>query len=271
MPKATSSRVAQMKSKAHQQRVALGDMRVADLAQRVKRPHWVSHLVAHFDFDKFGLLWLSHRDGHYYIIDGQHRYFALIEWLDGDDWEVIEVETCMVVTGLSMADEAELFLDLNNRLNLAAYDKFNISLTAGRPEQTDINRIIRSNGFSISNDRETGISAVRTLEIVYGRDGANDLGRTVRLIGNSYGMAGFRADVIDGLGRLCHRYNGQLDEGKAIKQLSSMRGGVSGLLNNAYTIREKLGQPLRDCIAAAAVERINQAPGTKLDKWWQAG
>ena len=79
-----------------------------------------------------GVIWLSFRDGHYYIVDGQHRFYALVEWLDGDNWEVIEVEKCMVLTNLTIEDEAELFLDLNNRKAVNFYDRFQVSLTAGR-------------------------------------------------------------------------------------------------------------------------------------------
>lgn len=56
-----------------------------------------------------------------------------------------------------------------------------------------------------------------------------------------------------------------------VKKLAGSRGGVNGLLNNAAMWREKTGQTVAHCVAAAAVDLINQGRGgKKLPSWWKS-
>jgi hypothetical protein len=88
------------------------------------------------------------------------------------------------------------------------------------------------------------------------RLGPSPLARGLRIIRDAYGDAGFDAAVIDGMGHLCQRYNGQLDDGVAIDRLSSAHGGVSGLLAKAEVLRKQTGNSKSHCVAAAAVDII---------------
>ena len=116
----------------------------------------------------------------------------------------------------------------------------------------------------------SGISAVATLRRVYTRGGAAVLSRTLRIIRDAYGEAGLDGPVIDGIGLLCQRYNGDLSEQRAIERLSSAHGGVSGLLSRAGQLRQSTGSATAQCVAAAAVEVINRGSGgRKLPGWWR--
>ena len=151
---------------------------------------------------------VSHRGGWYYLIDGQHRIAALKLWLG--TWEDQQVQ-CWAYEGLTEAQEAEVFLKLNDTLTVHAFAKFKVSVQAGRAAEADVDRIVRALGLRISQGRAGGgISAVATLRRVYARGGAAVLSRALRIIRDAYGEAGLDGPVIDGIGLLCQRYDGQL-------------------------------------------------------------
>lgn len=257
----------------HLRWVPLGEMRVAEegYGQRQLGKHRVTRIVAAgFDPELMGYPVVSERDGHFWILDGQARIAALKEWLG--DWKGQMVQ-CRVFVGLTVEQEAEIFLELNNFTQVPSFAKFKNAVTAGRPVETDINRIVLANHLVVSREttRDDSIGCVSTLNRVYRRSGPEIFGRTLRVVRDSYGKPGMESQVIDGVGLLCQRYNGQIEESDAIVKLASVRGGVNGLLGRAQTIRKATAAPLNESIAAAAVDVINagRANGKKLKPWFK--
>lgn len=255
------------------QEVPLGKMCVSAKVQRELNKHRVDELVANFDLDMFGQPAVSWRDGRYFIIDGQHRIEALKIWL-GKGWEIQKVPDCRTYQGLTEAEEADMFDRLNNVLPVSSFDKFKTRVTAGREAETAIDRIIKETGLVISRDKIPGaVHAVGTLGRVYARSGPEVFSRALRIIRDAFGDPGFEAGVIDGIGHLCQRYNGALDERVAIEKLAATRGGVNGLTGKAAILHKQTGNSRAQCVAAAAVDIINsnRAAGTKrLPSWWKA-
>lgn len=247
--------------------VPLHRLVVSDVAQRELKQYRVDHLVAHFDHEQVGNPVVNERHGRFFIIDGQHRVAALREMYD-DTHQV----QCWTYVGLSEVEEAEKFLQLNDTLVVNAMDKYLVAVEAGREIETDIDRIVRACGLSVSSQKTEGaIGAVGTLRRVYVRSGAYVLGRTLRIVTEAFGSAGLEAPVIDGIGLLCGRYNGELEDQVAVLKLHKMLGGVGGLMGKAAVIREKTRQPLNQCVAAAAVDVINGGKGgKKLPTWWRS-
>jgi hypothetical protein len=284
--------------------VPLAQMRVNPLAQRDLNQARVAQLAAAFDPEQMGTPTVSHRGGWYYLIDGQHRIAALKCWLSS--WEDQQVQ-CWTYEGLTEAAEAEKFLSLNDALPVRAFAKFKVSVQAGRDEDADVDRIVRALGLRIARG-SGGISAVATLRRVYARGGPAVLSRALRIIRDAYGEAGLdgpvidgiglvcqRYDgdlseqraverlssahggeagldgpVIDGIGLVCQRYDGDLSEQRAVERLSSAHGGVSGLISRAGQLRQSTGSATAQCVAAAAVEVINRGSGgRKLPAWWR--
>lgn len=250
--------------------VPLARVKVNPLAQRDMVQARVDKLVAEFDPEQLGNPVVNHRGDSFYIIDGQHRIEALRLWL-GEGWEAQQVQ-CEIYEGMSEAEEAEVFLRRNDTLTVNSFAKFRVAVQAGRGDESDIDKIVRQCGLRVSQERGNGaVSAVGTLVRVYRRSDPQSLARTLLLIRDAYGDAGLESVVIDGLGLLCHRYNGEIDDARLVQRLSGAHGGVNGLLNKAEVLRQQTGNPKGHCVAAAAVEIYNGTRGgRKLPSWWRA-
>ncbi len=250
--------------------VRLGSMAIPPHAQRDFKPHKVDQILAEFDLDVFGLPVVSERRGIFYILDGQHRVAAIKAWI-GDGWEDQRIE-CRVYKGLTEADEADKFDRLNDAMPVSVFDKFRIRVNAKREVETRIKQLVEKEGLKISKDKIPGaIGAVGTLRRVYVRSSEAALSKSLRIIRDAFGDAGFEASVIDGIGHLVQRYDGLVNEDIAAKQLGSMHGGVKGLLNRATTLHKQTGGLRAHCVAAAAVDVINsKRGGKKLPSWWKS-
>lgn len=250
--------------------VPLGKTQVPLMAQRerVNRSR-VDYLVANFDEEQIGFPTVNERAGVFYILDGMHRIEALKEFF-GDGWESQQIQ-CQTYVDLTDEEMADRFDRLNDVLPVHALDRFRTRVNAGREVEGEITRILVANGAKISRSQiEGGISAVGTVVRVYLRAGGEVLGRTVRLILNTYGDAGLEAAVIDGFGFLIQRYGIDLDDTHASMRLAAATGGVSALLNKASVLRKQTGVSRGQCVAAAAVEIINAGKGgKKLPSWWK--
>lgn len=263
--KATADRVERS---ARLRWVPIPQMKTSPVAQRNLNQARVDRLAADFDLEQLGTPTVNERDGGFYILDGQHRVEALRQIGYGD-----QQLQCWVYVDLTDDEMAETFLRLNDYLAVHAYDRFRIAVNAGRPNETDIDRIVRANGLVVSRDALPGaVSAVGTLSRVYNRGGAKVLARSLRIIRDAFGDPGLEAPVIDGVGLLCQRYNGELDEKTTVEKLSKVNGGANGLLGKAEVLRRQTGNAKGHCVAAAAVEIINQGRGgKKLPSWWKEG
>lgn len=263
----TNPTVKRVQREASLEWIPIPLMRVSPLAQRDLSQARVDRLAREFDLEQLGTPTVNFRDGHYYIIDGQHRVEALRAIGYGDQ----QVQ-CWAYKNLTDVEEAQKFLALNDTLVVSAFPKFKVAVHAGRPEECEIDKVVRTQGLRISQDKKDGaISAVSTLQKVYRRGGAACLARALGIIRDAYGDAGLESVVIDGIGLLCHRYNGELKEERVVPALANALGGVNGLLGKAENLRKQTGNPKAHCVAAAAVELINRPRGgKKLPSWWRS-
>lgn len=247
--------------------VPLHSMKVSPLAQRELNEAWVDKLASEMRLEDLGYPTVSLRDGIHYIIDGQHRVEALRKLGFGN--EKIE---CWTYVGLTEEQEADKFLVLNNKLTIATMDRFLVAVTAGREIESDIERIVRAHGLTISNQRTPGsIAAVGTLRRIYTRGGHRVLARTLEIVWPAYGDPGLVAPVLDGIALVCQRFDGQLNVDYTVGKLANAAGGANALLNRAERERSRTGTSLAHCVAAMAVETINTGKGgKKLPSWWKS-
>jgi hypothetical protein len=243
---------------------------VSPAAQREFREHKGRAILDSFDEGKIGIFTVSHRDGRYWLIDGQHRKWALAEYI-GEGWEDWDIEV-LCHFGLSEAAEAELFLVLNDHLAVSALDTFKVAVTAERSTESDINRIVLSLGLKVSNTKsDNAVGAVTSLKRVYSAGGPQLLVRTLYVIREAWAGAGFDAYMLDGLGKFIARYEGRYVEDTLIRKLSKLKAGVDAVSQKAHLIRERTGSSVREAFAAAITEVYNQgARGTQsLGSWFK--
>jgi hypothetical protein len=247
--------------------VPVGKMRVSPRAQRDhSRPgaqEKITEIAANFDPDKFGTLTVNKRDGHFWVVDGGHRYNALV--LIG--WEDQQVQ-CWTYHELTEEQEAALFLDLNDVRPVTALDKFKVAVIAGRDPEVAIDRIVRNLGLTVGGTTQQSLGCVVGLQKVY-RMGPGVLEGTLRAVRDAYGRPGFSAKVVEGIGLFVANYDSVYDEERLVSRLSRKLGGVNGLLGRAEQIRSSHGVSMPHAVAAATVETYNQGRGgDKLTGWW---
>ena len=249
--------------------VPLNRMRVNEAAQRSFNLTWATELASAFSLEGMGNLTVNQRGEWWHIIDGQHRAAALKMWLGDGNWNEQTVE-CRTYKELTDEQEAELFLRLNDRLRTASFDEFRVAVKAGRETESEVDRLVRDAGLVISRTKG-GISATGTLMRVYRRGGPEVLARTLAVIRQSYGEAGFESAVIDGIGLFLQRYSSQISDDKVTAKLSAAAGGALGLINRANQLRLQTGSHKSQCVAAAVVDIANRGSGgRKLPSWWRA-
>lgn len=258
----TEANAKKVQSEARLQWVPIAQMKVSPLAQRQLNQARVDRMLAELDLERIGHPTVSHRGEAFYIIDGQHRVEVLRSFGLGDT-----SLQCWTYIGMTEDQEAEAFLKLNDTLTVGGFDKFRVAVLAGRETECEINRVVMANGLKVSRDKD-GIGAVGTLRRVYTRSDSKTLGRTLRLIRDSFGDSGFEAAVIDGLGLVCQRYNGELDEQEAVEKLKAMHGGVAGLMGKAGQEKRRLGCAMSHAVASAAVAVVNNGRRKKLADWF---
>lgn len=257
-----------LESSATLQWVSLSLTAINPKAQRPQDEEFVDHIVANFDPEQVGYPVVSHRDGKFYIIDGQHRIAAIKLWNESDK---ISIE-CRVYEGLSSEEEAEMFLRNNDKKTVPTFTRFQVATEANWAVEVEINKIVKQCGLKVSQGKAPGsISAVTTLRRVYDRAGATGLAKTLLLIRDGFGDVGMGSTVIDAMALIVQRYGDQIDGEIFIKKMASTHGGLTGVLNRAAVIQNTTGRSKANCVAAAIIDAYNtRQGGKKLTTWWKA-
>lgn len=250
--------------------VPISQMRVPPVGQRSFKQAWGDNLATNLDLNQLGFPVINHRDGVYWIIDGQHRVYALKQ----NDFANDSLE-CVVYEDLTDAEAAHIFLGLDDRRAISPFDKFGIACVAGAPRECEIRRIVEINNLKISKRSEEGcIGAVGSLTKAFDRFGGVVLGKTLRTIKNAYAgdSSSFDASAIEGLALVFNRYD-EINEKELAARLNDAPHGMRGLLRRAESQRERTGNQKAQCVAAVVVEIYNKGTGPRsakrLPSWWK--
>ncbi len=266
----------QPKSWPHKIRpVRIAEMRVppVGIAQRRFSRGQAEEYAANFDENKVGVPAVNHRNGIYWIVDGQHRIEALKLFFAPKDPGAIE---CSVYVDLEDSEMAELFIGLNTRRTVNRFDAFRIACSAERTRESDILRIVEANGLKVKQAKEPKcVSAVSALCQIADRSGTTVLGQTLRALrdGLSGDTLAFDAYMMLGVANVFNRYNGRTNEHYLATALESVQKGSTTILRRAEAAREKTGNSKAQCVAAAIVDIYNKGLGPRdakrLPSWWK--
>ena len=122
--------------------LALEALSVPPAYQREERPHLVRKIIREFDPDLLGLLVVVRDgDGKLWILDGQHRWLALVEL-------GYETALCEVLHDVSLKRQAQIFSGRNSR-RIAPHprDAFRADHVARDPDVVAIVSTLRRHGY----------------------------------------------------------------------------------------------------------------------------
>lgn len=251
--------------------VRVTEMRVppVEITQRRFSKAQAEEYAQNLDLNKLGIPVLNHRDGIFWVLDGQHRVAAVKMYFAPNDPGSID---CEVYEDLTDAEMADIFLGRDNRRAISRYEKFKVACTAEYARECDIRRTVEAQGLRVARTKDDGsVGAVGALTRVYDRSGSVALGQTLRVIRDAYAASAeaFDAGVIEAIGLVFHRYNGRVNAQQLVEQLAADRHGVRGVLRRAESVRERTGNLKVPCIASIVVDSYNKGKA-KLPKWWKA-
>lgn len=239
------------------------ELRVHPTAQRKIVPSHAKHVHDTLNLDAIGVIHVvRYRTGGvlaYWIVDGQHRWWALMKHGFGD-WEL----TCELHEDVKNdANASALFLALNKRANMAPFDLYVNEVQAENPVALGVKKIVEDRGFRI--DRYTGdgiIPGVAALKAVYVREGDDALAAALDTAVGAWGhvSSGVEAQMIRGLGALFGTYDGQIDRPALVKKLAKFPGGAAGVLGQAkarYQSRER-GLNMAGCVQLVVAGTYNR-------------
>ena len=226
---------------------------------------WVEkRLREGFDPSLLGVPDVSRRSsGEQVWLDGQNRADLIRKagWVD----QKIE---CKVFTGLTLAQEAQLFLGLNDNRQVKSIYKFLARVTAGEPVAVGITAIAQAAGWTIADtSAEKHITAVRSLERIFhgdqGRDATMQPGRalqlTLRVVSEAWGYRSeaVNGDVLLGIGAVFNRFGNVIDLPALVKKLAELPAGPSGLLGKARSVRDFKGGTVAHGVSEIVVMAYN--------------
>lgn len=257
---------ARLELTSHIAWVRLDQMKVNPQAQRGLNQAWVDELLSEFNPDIMGFPHVSHRDGWYYIIDGQHRIKAALAFL-GDSSQQIQ---CHVYENLTNEQEAQLFLELNHTKKQGPMSRYKVALTAGKPDECDVERICRSLDLRIGMDKNCEeIGCITAILAVYRKHGPASFSFAMRVTRDAYGYEGFKRQTISALALIKDRYGDSVDEKGLVDRLE--KKGLVELNRSAKSMKEATGNPLDQCFAHAMIQFYNLRNTKRVDPWWNLG
>lgn len=228
-------------------------------------------MASSYDQALVGILEVSRRsEDEYAVLDGQHRWAAYRDYCFArEDSPHI---ACRVHTGLSLAEEADLYHRLNTtRKQLTGWDRWVARRAAGEQAVADIEATATAHGFTIGMTTASGVlRATKSAENVVALGGLGLLHEVLGIIRAAYGddQDGLDAGIIFGLGHVLHAYpRDDLDRGRLVAALSGIM--PRQLKARASAVRELHKGTLDRLAAHVIVERYNAEKGPKATAFFE--
>lgn len=211
--------------------------------QRESNPARVRKMADEWNDAMVGVLVVSHRQGtravdflrggvaaeseQFVVLDGQTRLEAF-RLVCNDDSVTAAPLLAQVYEGLTLQEEAEIFLKHNDRRAVAPLDRFRLAVTAKEEWALDIHDIAARHGwFAKGMDKGPNarrFAAVGSLEKLYNLDGGVSLQRTLDVIDAAWENpnGAICTETINGLGLLFHRYGESVDDRSLVHKLAKL-------------------------------------------------
>lgn len=242
---------------------------------RVQRPldtRKAQRIANNFNPSALGIITVSKRaDRSMIVIDGQTRLEAVRRVTDATG-----KVPCRVFSGLTLQQEAQMFLDLNTTTKPSLLDSFQVRVTAEDPDAMDMNNIVRSYGWDIKGHPRNGyIQAIAAVERVYQKSkqleaDPNLLQMTIAAITRAWGLnqEGVHAIVLQAIGSLFAQYGSDIEFDRLVSILESWEGGPAGLATQGRAHASVMGLLKYHGVAGLIVIKYNKnLSRNKLTEW----
>jgi hypothetical protein len=224
----------------------------------------VEGIIKNFNPAALGVITVSRRNAvTQVIVDGWHRWSA-VKIMTDNNGEML----CNVFNDLTLEEEAQLFLDLNDGSQPNAMDRFRARLIVGDPVAVDIDKVTKYYGWVIQRQGGNGtLQCIKALERVYRRsqaagDEPNVLQDVAMVLNRAWGNdrhAG-SAVIIEALAAFLTEYGTKIDFDRLYNRLSQYAGGPSALLNDAETIAAARRMRVPMAVADQITDHYNRNP-----------
>lgn len=202
--------------------VKVNEMFVDYTYQRRPLKAKINRIVKNFNPDLLGVITCSMRDDNTLaIIDGSHRYHALIE-MGMKDASV----NALVYFGLTIKDEAQIFALTNKEHTKPTPSQiFKAGIVSGDPIAVGISNVAEKVGASF--DEGPGANVIRcvaTVRRVYTNAGATVLTKTLETLRDAYpnNKEMYRDQMISAIGCIYHRYGKKVDQKRLVDVLAKI-------------------------------------------------
>lgn len=199
------------------------DLVIPDHAQRKFKQAHGDNLAANWSMDKFKPLDVSFRDGKYWVIDGQHRLYA-IKKRKGGDCTIL----CYVHYGMTIQDEAEFFLNqLKNTKPILTIDRMRIRFMTGDETVVGMVRGAEKAGFIVDFDNHKAVNricALSSLEVAYKALSAEEYVKMLTVLKKAYNgrVDSLCREMLLGMALFFQTYYGQFDANALANSLKTM-------------------------------------------------
>lgn len=200
----------------------------------------IERIKKYFNPGAVGLITVSRRNRVTNIVlDGMHRKTVVTELTDGTGKMLARV-----FTGLTRAEEAQMFLDLNYGNQPNVLDKFRMRIIAGDEVAIQIAEIVQGYGWTIAYANTNGhLQAVKSLERIYTTSvrqekDPNILQLTIMVVTRAWGLErqGAQAVILDGLAAFLSEHGSNVDLDSLSKRLKNYKGGPHAFHVNAQAL-----------------------------------
>jgi hypothetical protein len=232
----------------------------------------VEKYAANFKAALLGVITVSHRsNGTFVVLDGMHRVATCRQV--GFQGTV----TCNVFTGLTVAEEAELFFGLNDFKQPSALTKFDMRYKMGDADAVAIRTIAEEHGWTIAPGSTHGyIAAITALERVYISAGgvlpdgqhAELLAQTLEILTAAWewDSASVHQSMLEAVAQLLGRFGAAVDIKKLIAEMQGTRPQV--LIGKARTMKDMQGGTITAAMAKILAGMHNKKRRTNLLPEW---
>lgn len=248
---------------------------VDERVQRDIDPGWIrAKLAEGFKRDGLATIVVSERGrNRFHIIDGQHRVelckqFGYAQPLD-----------CSVHKGLSLADEALMFLVLNDKRGVKSLDKFRIRAMQGDETAVILSELLTKYGWTLRNSTAQGcFKPVTGLEAIYvgkGKVSAKNIGiceSVISVISAAWNndAAGAQQSIIAGLGLVFLEHGNKVGIEKLVTELAANYDKPKSLVNAARSLHAMQDGTVGDAVATILIKLLNKGrrgEKNKLPSW----